>query len=67
MTILTVAAILGGISLLLWFCAFFESRHLGPLIVDDAVDLTAAGAGSVISQPVAAPALSMVEAVQPAA
>lgn len=55
MTILTVAAMLGGISLLLWFCAFFESRHLGPVIVD------------VTQEPAGAPALSVVEAVQTAA
>ena len=63
MTILTVAAILGGISLLLWFCAFFESRHLGPLVVDGTIDVT----GSRTAEPGAAPALSMVEVVQTAA
>lgn len=56
MTILTVAAVLGGISLLLWFCAFFEARHLGPLTID-ATDAVMDSA----------PALSMVEAVQTAA
>jgi len=57
MTILTVAAMLGGISLLLWLCAFFESRHLGPLNID-LTEATGEAAGS---------ALSMVEVVQTAA
>ena len=52
MTILTVAAVLGGISLLLWLSAFIESRQLGPLVVD-------------ATDPV--PALSVVETVQTAA
>lgn len=57
MTILTVAAILGGISLLLWFSTFIETRHLGPLTVD--VSDSAIGE--------AAPALTVVEVVQTAA
>lgn len=55
-TILTVAAILGGISALLWFCAFFEARHLGPLTIDATDSAT---------EP--APALSVVDTVQTAA
>lgn len=60
-TILTVVAMLGGISLLLWFSTFVENRHLGPA----GVDLT----DSVPEQPAAAPApaLSIMDAVQPAA
>ena len=54
-TILTVAAMLGGIALLLWLCTFFESRHLGPLMVDTTSD----------AEP--SPALSVVDAVQTAA
>ena len=57
MTILTVAAMLGGITLLLWLSTFFESRHLGPLTVD----VTSA------REPAVGPALSMVDSVQTAA
>ncbi|HET6965808.1 MAG TPA: hypothetical protein VFH58_13620 [Acidimicrobiales bacterium] len=60
-TILTVLAMLGGISLLLWLSTFVETRHLGPVVAGE-VDLTD---GS--SRPVMEPALGVVEAVQTAA
>ncbi len=60
-TILTVLAMLGGLSLLLWLSTFVETRHLGPAVAAE-VDLTDAAplAG-------AEPALGVVEAVQTAA
>ncbi len=54
MTVLTVIAMLGGITLLLWVCTVVEARHLGPRVVDS----PAAGP----SEPVAAPALHVSEA-----
>lgn len=61
MTILTVVAMLGGISLLLWLSTFIESRHLGPA----AFDMSVAPASAM--EPASAPALAVMEAVQPAA
>lgn len=39
MTLLTVVAALGGISLLLWLSTFVEARHLGPALSAE-VDVT---------------------------
>ena len=45
-TLLTVAAMLGGITILLWISAAFETRHLGsrpvggPLVGPDSSDPT---------------------------
>ncbi len=61
MTILTVVAMLGGISLLLWVSTFIESRHLGPAVTN-ATDTTAPTA-----ELAPALALSVVEAVGTAA
>lgn len=56
MTILTVLAALGAISLLLWLSAYVEARHLGPTIID-----------LVTPEAAAAPVLSVVETAHPAA
>lgn len=61
-TIFTVVAMLGGISLLLWLSCFVETRHLGPAGAVE-VDLT----DGVPASGGLEPALSVVEAVQPAA
>lgn len=58
-TILTVVAILGGISLLLWVSTVMESRHLGPLVVG--------GPDGNAPEPSDGPALSVVDPVQTAA
>ena len=63
MTLLTVVAALGGISVLLWLSTFVETRHLGPALAAE-VDLTDGA-----TRPLAAEAaLSVVDgAVQTAA
>ena len=58
-TLLTVMAMLGGITLLLWLSTFIEARHLGPLVVDQTV-------GPMV-EPAGPPTLTVVEAVQTAA
>jgi hypothetical protein len=52
-TILTVVAMLGGISLLLWLSTVIEDRHLGPPELD--------GSAAVESRVKPKPALSMVD------
>lgn len=66
MTLLTVIAMLGGITALLWFSSFIEARHLGPL--QDTPVFAAAGAddggaaGPVSGSEPAAPAMRAVDA-----